>query len=198
MLLTLIRHGEVEGPLWVFRGHSDAPLSNQGWDSMRASVKALPSTFTRIISSDLKRCREFAEEWSGAIDVPLTVDRRLREIDFGMWEGLAPEDVSARFPTEFAAFRASPETWPGAGGESFAQFETRVADALNHIDGTTPNPHIALVTHGGVIRQIIAMSHQISYAATLQMEVGYASARQVWYERSPAMNRKTKVVECAG
>ena len=184
MLLTLIRHGEVEGPPWVFRGHSDVPLSSHGWDNMRAAVKSLPSTFGRIITSDLRRCREFAEEWAGTIAVPFSIDRRLREIDFGNWEGLTPDEVGRRFPTELPAFRAAPDSWPGAGGESFVQFRNRVAHALNDIDATTEDEHIALVTHGGVIRQVISMTYQISYAAALQMEVGYASARQVWYEPS--------------
>lgn len=182
MLLTLIRHGEVEGRPWVFRGHSDPPLSNLGWENMRACVKTLPGTFSRVISSDLKRCREFAEEWACEIDVPLSVDRRLREIDFGAWEELTPDEVGERYPLELASFRATPESWPGAGGESFAQFRDRIAYALNEIYTSAADERIAIVTHGGVIRQLISMSRRISYAAALQKEVGYASAHEVWYE----------------
>jgi broad specificity phosphatase PhoE len=195
MLLTLIRHGEVEGRPWVFRGHSDPPLSSEGWERMRACVTSLPTTFGRIVSSDLKRCREFAEEWSQATSVPLHIDRRLREIDFGIWEELAPDEVERQFPHEFASFRAAPESWPGAGGESFAQFRDRITSAMHDLYTTQGKKHIALVTHAGVIRQIISTSHNMSYASTLKLDVGYASARQVWYEpplREPS--EKTKVI----
>jgi alpha-ribazole phosphatase len=195
VLLTLIRHGEVEGRPWVFRGHSDPPLTPAGWESLRTCVKSLPRTFSRIVSSDLQRCRAFAEEWSRDIQVPLHVEPRLREISFGAWEDLTPEEVESRFPQEFADFRAAPESWPGAGGENFMEFRSRVMNALNQLRASEPNGHVALVTHAGVIRLIMSMSLQISYLSALQLVVEYASAREVWCEISvPSLNEITEIL----
>jgi alpha-ribazole phosphatase len=182
MLLTLIRHGEVEGRSWVFRGHSDPPLSDAGWETLRACAEKLPCNFSRIISSDLCRCRAFAEKWSRDIDVPLHIERRLREIDFGAWEELTPEEVQSRFPKAFAEFRVAPESWAGAGGESFAEFRERVVNALDELHLSEPTAHFAIVTHAGVIRLILSMVLRVNYLSALQLDVGYASAREVCYE----------------
>lgn len=179
----------------MFRGHSDPPLTSVGWDSSRTCVKSLPRTFNQIVSSDLQRCRAFAEEWSRDIQVPLQVEPRLREISFGAWEDLTPEEVQSRFPREFADFRVAPESWAGAGGENFMEFRGRVMSALNQLRAGEPNRHVALVTHAGVIRLIMAMSLRISYLSALQLVVEYASAREVWYEPSPPpLNEITKIL----
>jgi alpha-ribazole phosphatase len=185
MLLTLIRHGEVEGRPWVFRGRTDSVLSPEGWENLHKCVLALPHTFKRIISSDLRRCSDFAQEWARAIGAHCDLEQRFREIDFGAWEDLTPAEVETRFAQEFAYFRARPESWPGAGGESFVQFRQRVTEALGELHAHGPNDHFALVTHAGVIRLIISMSLRISYTSALQLDVRYASVRQVWYEPPP-------------
>ena len=197
MLLTLIRHGEVEGRPWVFRGRTDAVLSPEGLENLHTCVQSLPRTFTRIISSDLRRCRVFAQEWARAIGVHCDVDPRFREIDFGAWEELTPDEVQRRYPQEFACFRAAPESWPGAGGESFEQFRRRITAALNELHAAHgPHDHFAVVTHAGVIRLIMSMSLRISYTSALQLEVRHASTRQVWYEPSLACgaDELTKVI----
>jgi broad specificity phosphatase PhoE len=189
MLLTLIRHGEVEGRPWVFRGHSDPPLSSEGWANMRAAVQALPRASMKIVSSDLCRCRVFAEAWAQEIGTTCTVDPRLREINFGAWEELNHEEVQHRFADNYAVFCSNPEGWAAPGGEHFNTFRERVASALDDLYRWHTREHVVLVTHGGVIRVVLSIAQALSFQAALQIEVRHASATQVWYEPAPSRAR---------
>jgi alpha-ribazole phosphatase len=84
-IIDLIRHGEPVGGTRL-RGSQDDPLSDLGWEQMRASVGDY-SPWQSVISSPLKRCHGFAEELSQRHGLALSLDERFREIGFGAWEG---------------------------------------------------------------------------------------------------------------
>jgi broad specificity phosphatase PhoE len=42
----------------------------------------------RIISSPLRRCREFAERTATVSNIPLEIDEQWQEIDYGDWDGM--------------------------------------------------------------------------------------------------------------
>jgi broad specificity phosphatase PhoE len=136
----------------------------------------------RIVSSDLCRCRTFAEAWAQEIGTTCTIDPRLREIDFGAWEELNHEEVQHRFADDYAVFCSNPEGWAAPGGEHFNTFRERVASVLDDLYRRHTSEHAVLVTHGGVIRVILSIVQAISFRATLQIDVRYGSATQVWYE----------------
>jgi alpha-ribazole phosphatase len=100
-----------------------------------------------IISSPLQRCEQLAQVLHGLRpDLAFKVDSRLKEMDFGDWEGRRWDDIGAAaidaWVADFAHHR------PG-GGESVSAFLQRVAAAW---DETSGGAETLWITHAGVIR----------------------------------------------
>lgn len=168
--VDLLRHGDVEGGA-CFRGERDDPLSPLGWEQMRRATAGLdPTGWTRIIASPARRCADFARELSEARDLPLTLVDAWRERAFGDWEGVPldaiPSDQLQRFWDDPAGY-----TPPRA--EPFADFRARVLAAW-HALIDRHDAHTFLITHGGVIRVLVAEVLCMSEAGLLLLEVPHA------------------------
>lgn len=158
LLVTLLRHGAVEGRPHVFRGAADPPLSALGWTQMeRAYVRAAVPPPDAIATSPLARCRAFAERAAAAAGVPLAVAPDLAEMRFGDWEELTGDEARALDAARYEAFRADPRAAAPPGGERYDAFSARVAAALGALaDGRTG--HVLVVTHAGVIHAALAQA----------------------------------------
>lgn len=177
--LDLLRHGEVQGGV-RFRGNCDDPLSEQGWSQMSQALTDAP-TWTSIISSPLRRCAAFATRCAETHDVPLVFMDALKERDFGSWEGRATDEIA---PEDLACFWNDPVGFTPPGAEPFAEFRARVLDGWRQIL-TRTDPHTLVVTHGGVIRMIIAEILMMPGQATLLIEVPYASRTRLRIHEPP-------------
>lgn len=153
-VIDLIRHGEPEGGP-MFRGSQDDPLSDLGWQQMRAAI-APQDTWDAIVSSPLLRCQRFAETLAQDHGLPLHVEPRLREIHFGEWEGQTTEAVIAAYGDALSRFWDNPERYPPPGGEPVAEFYDRVREAWWHWQKTLAGQRVLMVCHGGVIRMVLA------------------------------------------
>ena len=96
--IDLLRHGEPVGGR-RYRGQIDDPLSDKGWQEMRAAVVD-KGPWDYIVYSPLGRCADYANELALKLDIPLTADPRLKEIGFGEWEGLTGNDLSVKSEAE--------------------------------------------------------------------------------------------------
>jgi len=174
--IDLMRHGEPVGGR-RYRGQIDDPLSEQGWDQMRNAVRG-KSPWDNIVSSPLRRCREFAEELAGKLDVPLRIDERLREVGFGAWEGLTANELRASDPRIIARFYHDPVNNRPAGAEPLADFSARVTGAFSELldDG---NRHTLMVVHAGVIRTIVVHLLEAPLAAVYRISVQTASLTRI-------------------
>jgi broad specificity phosphatase PhoE len=123
---VLIRHGQPEGVApKSFLGHSDPALSDEGWAQAQAAGRILQArvpSATRLVASDLIRARQTAEGVARVVDLPISVEPALREIDFGDWDGKTFEAVG---PTAFAWFD-DPDGGAPPGGESLRAVAERV------------------------------------------------------------------------
>lgn len=153
-LIDLIRHGEPEGGP-RFRGGHDDPLSARGFEQMRAA-RADGELPDRIVSSPLRRCRDFAEELARLGDRPLRIENDFREISFGDWEGFTLEEVLARDEDRLRAFWRDAERNPPPNGEELAAFHERVVRGWDRWSEQLRDERVLVVAHGGVIRMILA------------------------------------------
>ena len=80
--LDFLRHGEPVGGR-KYRGQTDDPLSDKGWQQMRAAT-AGEQAWTAVVTSPLSRCRDFAEALARERALALGVDERLKEVGFGV------------------------------------------------------------------------------------------------------------------
>lgn len=150
MALTLLRHTMPAIASGVCYGMTDLDVAESFAQEAADVLAALPRP-DRIITSPLKRCCLLAEHVGASLDLPVTIDDRLCEMDFGTWEGHPWAEIP----------RAELDLWAEDflharphGGESVAILTTRVRAALaewhNH------QGHALIVTHAGVIKAALA------------------------------------------
>lgn len=177
MIIDLLRHGETEqgGGL---RGSLDDALTDQGWAQMRAAT-ASRAPWQRLISSPLQRCARFAEALSGQLGVPCELEPELQELHFGEWEGRSVAALMETHAQELGQFWADPYAFTPPGGEPVAGFEARVLRALARLQQRYVGEHLLLVTHGGVMRLLLARARGLPREQLLQVEVGHGALVRV-------------------
>lgn len=153
--IDVIRHGEPVGGR-RYRGYGvDDPLTEAGWQQMRAAVRKNPS-WDLIVSSPLLRCREFGEELANDMHINCEIDDRVKEIGFGVWEGKTPDEILVDDPEALNHFYADPVNNRPDGAEPLDAFSERVWSAYQDIAGQHNGKHILIVAHAGVARAITA------------------------------------------
>ena len=176
--VDLLRHGEAAGGFRL-RGSTDDPLTPQGEQQMRRALAGEPP-WTRIVTSDLQRCSGFATALAEEFEIPLAVEPRLREIDFGEWEGCEVEALWARDAERVTAFWNAPFSVPAPGGEDPQAMCGRVLAAWRALaTALVPGEHALVVSHGGPIRVILGEVLQIPDDALTRIEVAHASLSRI-------------------
>lgn len=146
MGLILVRHTRPDAVPGLCYGQTDLDVADTFADEAAVVLSALPKV-RRVVSSPLRRCRALAQRIADAAGLPLDIDERLKEIDFGAWEGRPWAEVPKQEIDAWAEdfLYARPH-----GGESVAMLRSRVGAALS--DWSARNEPIVIVTHAGVIR----------------------------------------------
>jgi len=182
--VDLMRHGEPVGGR-RYRGQIDDPLSEKGWAQMHAALgESVP--WTQIVSSPLQRCRAFAESLAERHGLPLTLDERLKEVGFGVWEGKSAAEIEQDAPGTLAQFRADPINARPAGAEPLADFHARVAAGMEDLLAQHAGRHVLLVGHAGVMRMALAWALRIPLENAYRIEVATASLTRLRFEAGRA------------
>ena len=150
MHLTLVRHTRPLVPDGVCYGVTDLELAPTFEDEAARVVDALPHV-ERLVTSPLRRCLRLAERIGAAQSLAPIVDPRLKEMDFGTWEGIPwdaiPRDEMDAWAADF--LHARPH-----GGESVHMLYERARSAIAEYREIGLS-HI-VVTHAGVIKAVRA------------------------------------------
>jgi len=175
--LELLRHGETElgGGL---RGSTDDALTATGWAQLRTAV-ADGSRWDRLVSSPLQRCARFAEELAVQHGVPLSLEPDLQELHFGAWEGRSTAELMQTSAEDLGRFWRDPYGFTPPEGEPLLAFEARVLGALQRLQARHAGERLLLVTHGGVIRLLLARARGLPRNDLLQVAVGHAERYQL-------------------
>ena len=113
-------------------GQLDMSLTPRGRQEAGALARRLAGVrLDRIVSSPMNRALETAQ--AVATGRPVEVDDRLREFDYGRWEGLTAEETEARDPELRASWDADPAATTAPGGESGATVAARAREFLTEI-----------------------------------------------------------------
>src|SRR5271157_4618951 len=117
LTLILTRHGQAAASDVMLGGQLDVPLTPEGRQEAEALASRLEGIrIDRIVSSPMARALETAQ--TIADGRPLEVDERLRELDYGRWEGLTYTQIDAHDPELRARWEADPAATHSPGGES--------------------------------------------------------------------------------
>ena len=160
MELICVRHGRTA---WNaehrFQGQTDVPLDAEGLAQARAlGVYLRCERFDLAVSSDLIRARATAERIYAGRDVELEFTPDLREMRFGMWEGLTWDEIVRRWPELDVRDEKSPRTYTPAGGESWEELCARVEGVLRRVAARlAPDGRALIVCHAGVLHAIVTV-----------------------------------------
>lgn len=151
MRLYLVRHPRPELAPGICYGASEVPCSDASFAQAATLLRPSLPYGLPVFTSPLQRCERFAQVLCGlAPSMSYQVEERLREMDFGAWEGRAWADIAqtelSAWADDFAHYRC------GHSGESTAQVVTRVAAAL--MEQARMQQDAVWITHAGVIRAL--------------------------------------------
>ncbi|SET54574.1 alpha-ribazole phosphatase [Pseudomonas sp. NFR09] len=169
--LDLLRHGETElgGGL---RGSLDDALTANGWVQMREAVVAR-GPWDRLISSPLQRCARFAEELGARLKLPVTLEKDLQELHFGAWEGQSAATLMETDAEGLGLFWADPYSFTPPDGEPVSAFSERVLGAVSRLHQAHAGERVLLISHGGVMRLLLAQARGLPREQLLNVEVGH-------------------------
>lgn len=171
--LDLLRHGETElgGGL---RGSLDDALTAKGWQQMRDAVVA-QGPWDRIVSSPLQRCARFAEELGARLSVPVSVEKALQELHFGAWEGQSAAALMQTDAEGLGLFWADPYSFTPPEGEPVSDFAARVLGAVSRLHQAYAGERVLLISHGGVMRLLLAQARGLPREQLLNVEVSHGA-----------------------
>lgn len=150
--LWLVCHGETP---WTSEGRalgqSDPPLSEFGVQQAEALARRLAHVrFDAVYASDLARARYTARLALPAAEV--RPEPRLRDLNFGAWEGKAWAALTGDDRRALERFRADPYRERAPGGESYEDVRERVTAWLTELP---TSGRVAAFTHGGAVRALL-------------------------------------------
>lgn len=169
--IDLLRHGETEGGP-RYRSHTDDPLTTTGWAQMGAAV-AIAYQWERIVTSHLQRCTAFADRLARRLAIPIIVDERWREMDFGAWEGRTAADLMTTDAEALARFWQDPWKSGPPDSEPLEHVRVRVFAAWDDI--VTQRRPTLVISHGGPLRLILCQYRGQPFDKLLEIDVPHAA-----------------------
>lgn len=172
MDVVLIRHAQPEVPAGTCYGCLDLPLVSPLTPAVAQIVAGLPAP-ARIVTSPLARASGTAQALAQTAGVSaIDSEPRLREIDFGTWEGIAWDAIDRDALDQWAAdlLHGRPH-----GGESPAQAMARVAGWAGSLDVDSIDC-IWVVSHAGPMRMLAAHWLGVPLAVTVNWALGFGAS----------------------
>lgn len=194
--LVVLRHGQtVSNRRGIWQGHLDHELTDLGREQARAAAAAIAALRpSRVVSSDLVRARDTAEEVaaaSGGLDVH--VDERWREIHAGGWQGMTAAEVHAQYPEDAERLISGEDFKRGGHGESLADVAARARTALDDLVATMdPGECVVIATHGVTGRSLVAELVGLHQTTAWRVLGGFGNCHWATVEEGPAGWRITQ------
>lgn len=188
--VTLVRHGEVERLRErVVRGQLDIALSEVG----RAQGQALHAALQRgqrptaLISSDLRRCSEFALQLASGWQLDAQLRPEFREQSMGTWQGATWAEIQARHGSAVNDYWDDYANARPPEGESLRDLGARIERAFQQLLSEHAGGHVLLVTHIGVIRCLLCGALGLGLDQALRFAPATASVTELLLSESGAV-----------
>ena len=150
--IWLIRHGETDWNVANrIQGVTDIPLNERGVvQAQRLEGRLASITFDAVYSSDSQRARATAHH--ALPGAAITIDARLRELAYGVFEGHRWDSLPEELVPAATTWRADRWGQRIPGGESFQDLTERMQSFLADLP---TSGRVALFSHGGAIRTVL-------------------------------------------
>lgn len=178
-----VRHGPTHAKNFV--GWRDVPADLSDDAQIARLRDHLPKTAV-VVSSDLERTRTTADAIADTTHRRLPGNPHLREIHFGIWDGMHFDDIAARDPDLSRAFWEAPGDVTAPNGESWNAASARVQTAVQAIGRRYPDQHIIAVAHFGVILTQVQRALHLSAYETLSHKIDNFSVTSITWSDTGA------------
>lgn len=169
----LVRHGETAANREMrYIGSRDDELTERGQQQAQQVVAALAELpIAAIYASPRLRTQATAQPLAARLGLSIATADELRENAFGSWEGMSRDEVlnhSPEYAAQLHAWERDPSIAP-PGGESIAAMAERVESFVQSLCERHPNQSIALVSHVGPIKALIAVTLGVAPGSVQRM-----------------------------
>lgn len=145
--MIFLRHPKPEVDPGICYGRSDLDIAEIGHEQITNALASTPAA-TRIIASPALRCRKLALSLAERDGLTVRFDERLWEMHMGDWEGIAWSQIDRKMSEHWLK---DPVNRPTPNGESFADLQSRVSEAINELMDEHAMTTL-VVCHAGPIR----------------------------------------------
>ena len=157
MRIIFVRHGQTT---WNtesrYQGHSDTDLSEVGrQQATRVADRLACEEIAAVYASDLRRASDTASTIADCHGLDVQTDRRLRECEFGEWEGLTVGQIKERYSEEYRTYQVDSVTVRAPRGERLESLVERVGEAIDEIAERHPTDPVLITGHGGTVHAAI-------------------------------------------
>ena len=178
-MLVLVRHGRTDvNARGLLLGRLDPPLDELGRLQAEQLVMAMERP-DRVISSPLRRAQETAE----AFGLPVEIDERWIELDYGELDGMPVESVGAEV---WKQWRSDVRFTP-PGGESILSMSTRVLEACEGLVDEAALRDVVVVSHVSPIKAAVTWALGVGEEVTWRMFLAPASITRIAVQRGPVL-----------
>ncbi len=155
--LILIRHGQTRWNLEErSQGHGDSPLTEIGLQPADLVGRRLAGMAVDALSaSDLGRAVDTAKAIGRHTGHAVQTDARLREQNFGVFDGMTVEERARKFPEVHAIWATKDPDYRIPGGESLRDRYDLVVGCLDELAAAHPGQRLVVVTHGGNLNAVL-------------------------------------------
>jgi len=155
--LYFLRHGETTfSQTGGYCGDTDVDLTPEGLEmaeAFAATYKTLK--WEAIYVSPMKRTIATAKPLCDTIGIEMQLRDGLRELSYGKWEGLSPDEVRAQYEEDYIRWLTEPAWNPPTDGETSVQLASRAALVIAEIEKNHPSGNVLVVSHKATIRILL-------------------------------------------
>lgn len=198
--LVLVRHGQTDWNVERrYQGQTDIPLNDIGLQQAKKLAPRMKEwTFDAVYVSDLSRAWVTAEIITQGMGLDLQPDKRLREMGFGIVEGMVFEEMQTQYPEMVAAWLAD-RNKPPEGGEKQDDFTARVQSLIDDLKQKHDGQTVLLVAHGGPLRELLRLVMGLPPSGRWYFKMENTSLTElVIYDNKPELRRLNDVTHLNG
>jgi broad specificity phosphatase PhoE len=154
LTIYFLRHGETAASrTGGYCGALDPDLTAEGQEMAKDFAAAYKGVaWEAVFCSPLKRTVATADPLCEAVGLAPQLRAGLKEITYGEWEGMTPDDVDRQFHDEYVRWLADPGWNAPSGGEKGVDIARRSSVVLEGIEGAHHSGNVLVVSHKATIR----------------------------------------------
>ena len=153
----IVRHGQTNwNILGRTQGHGNSDLTKKGLEQAKELADAIVDyPIDYIYSSDLGRAVQTAQIIANKLNLDVKKTSALREMGFGIWEGLLIEEIKRDHLDTYNTWRNKPHLFNIEGGENLHIIKERTDKFIKELNKKYDNKHIVLVSHSVTVRAML-------------------------------------------